>query len=99
VQEVHVEPVDRRGELRERVQLRLPRPPVEAAAPVVGQLAQLLDRHAPAPAVAGQLGRPPGTGQTVAQVVEVGVGDVDPERRHADHRRSQLGQDLSQLTA
>ena len=54
--------------------------PVVARPPVLGQLLQVVERHAAAPADAGQLVGPAGAGEPIAQVVEVGLGDVDPER-------------------
>ena len=72
-------PVDRGGELRELVEPSLVSAPVIAGAPVRGQLLQVPQRHPPAPADAGQLVGPAGAGQAVAQVVQVGLGDGDPE--------------------
>ena len=77
---VHVLAVDDGGELREPVQLRLLGAPVVTGAPVGGQVLQVAERHARLPAATGQLGRPAGAGQPLAQVIEVGLRNVDPER-------------------
>jgi hypothetical protein len=80
VQEVDPLAGDAGRELGELVQHRLVLAPIERGAPVLGQLFQVPERHAPAPARAGQLLGPARPGQPVAQVVQVGLGDVDPER-------------------
>src|SRR5262249_931684 len=80
VQEVHVGPIDSGGELREAVQLRLVPPPVVAVAPVGGQLLQVAHRHTAGPVTAGQLAGPAGTGEAVAQVVEIRFRYLDLER-------------------
>jgi hypothetical protein len=80
VEEVDRLAVDGGGELRVLVQPRLVLAPVVAVTPVGGQLLEIVERHPAAPADPGQLVGPAGTGQPVAQVVEVGLGDVDPER-------------------
>jgi hypothetical protein len=79
VDEVHVGAVDRRGELRELVEPRLVPPPVVGGAPVLGQLPQVGERHAVAPADARQLVGPAGAGEAVPQIVQVGLWDVDAE--------------------
>ena len=48
--------------------------PVVARAPVLGQLLDVVERHAVAPPDAGQLVGPAGAGEPVAQVVQVGLG-------------------------
>src|SRR4029453_16400473 len=68
------------GELRVLVEAGFLLAPVVAVGPVAGQLLQVGERHAAAPADAGQLVGPAGAAQPVAQVVQVGLGDVDPER-------------------
>src|ERR687893_1809252 len=93
VQEVDVLTVDLGSELRVGVQPRFPCSPVVAGLPVLDQVLDVVERDAvlparrdgtrlhPSPALLGrQLVRPAGTGQTIAQVVEFGLGDVDPER-------------------
>jgi hypothetical protein len=80
MQEVDRLPVDDGDELRELVQHRLLLAPVEAVGPVAGQLLEVVEGHPPAPADAGQLGGPAGAGQPLAQVVQVLVGNGDPER-------------------
>jgi hypothetical protein len=93
VQEVDVLPVDGGGELRVGVQPRFPCPPVVAGLPVLDQVLHVVERDPvlparrdgtrlhPSPALLGrQLVGPAGAGQTIVQVVEVGLGYVDPER-------------------
>jgi hypothetical protein len=80
MQEVHAGTVDGGGELRVLVELGLVLAPVVAVAPVGGELLEVAERHAAAPADVGQLVGPAGTVQPLAQVVQVGLGDVDPER-------------------
>ena len=79
VQEVDVLAVDGRHELRELVQSGLLDSPVEPVGPVAGQVLQVVQRHAAGPVVVGRVLRPAGAGNPVVQVVEVGLGDVDPE--------------------
>jgi hypothetical protein len=79
VHEVQVQSVDRGGELGELVQARLVRPPVVGGEPVLDQLPQVGERDAVLPAGGGQLLRPAGEGQAVAQVVELGLRDLDPQ--------------------
>ena len=79
VQEVDFLTVDPGRVLRVGVQARLLGTPVEAAAPVLGELAQVADRHPTLPHRPGQAGRPPCPGEAVGQVVEVRLRDVDPE--------------------
>jgi hypothetical protein len=55
--------------------------PVEAVPPVLGQRFQVGDGHAPLPAAGRELLEPAGTGQTLAQVVELSLGDFDAEGR------------------
>jgi len=50
--------------------------PVVAVGPVGGQLLEVAERHPAGPADAGQLVGPAGAVQAVAQVVQVGLGDV-----------------------
>src|SRR5918993_562601 len=93
VQEVDGLPVDGGGELRVGLQLPFPGPPVVAGLPVLDQVLHVVERDAvlparrdgtrlhPSPALLGRkLVGPAGAGQTIVQVVEVGLGDVDPER-------------------
>ena len=79
VQEVDVLAVDGRDELRDLVQPGLLGAPVEAVGPVAGQVLQVVQGYAAGPVVAGRVLRPAGPGDPVVQVVEVGLGDVDPE--------------------
>ena len=80
VREVDVGPVDGGGELRELVEPGLLLAPVVAVGPVGGQLLEVTEGDAAGPPDAGQLVGPAGAVQPVAQVVQVGLGDVDPER-------------------
>jgi len=61
------------------VELRLLRAPVVLRVPVPGELLQAAQRYAAAPPHAGQLAGPPGAGEPAAQVVNVGLGDLDAE--------------------
>jgi hypothetical protein len=79
VQEVDVLPVDGGGELGELVELTLVLAPVVRRTPVLGQLLQIVQRDTTFPADAGYLARPPGAGQPLGQVVQVSLGDVNPE--------------------
>src|SRR6185437_13333336 len=89
-QEVDVLAVDLSGELRVRVQLRLPGPPVVPSAPPLDQLLDVAHRDAVLPTgrhgagrrrlVRGQFLRPPGPGQSLLETVELGLRDVNPER-------------------
>jgi hypothetical protein len=77
---VHVLVLDDGDELRELIQLRLVGAPVVMSAPVCGQIFEVVQRYAGLPAGTGQLGWPACAGQPLAQVIEVGLRDVDPER-------------------
>jgi hypothetical protein len=72
--------IDGGGELGVPVEPGLPGPPVVPVGPVAGQLLQVPEGHAAGPAHAGQLVRPAGPGQPLAQVVQLGLGDLDAER-------------------
>ena len=114
VHEVDGLAVDRRREVRMDVEVGFDRPPVELAAPAVDEVADVAAGNPVLPArlddAAGrqalQLGRWELVGETGsfepgAQVVEIGLGDVDVERvdagvggrvhRHGAHRTNQLG--------
>ncbi len=80
VQEVDVLAVDLGGELGEFVEFRLRLAPVEAVGPVRGQGLEVVGRHPPAPAGAGDLAAPAGARQPVVQVVELVLRDVDAVR-------------------
>jgi hypothetical protein len=73
VDEVNVEPVDPRDELRERIELRLRLPPVVVRAPVADELLQLGELRALRPVGDGLLVRPARGGNAPAQVVERGL--------------------------
>jgi hypothetical protein len=70
----------------EAVQVHLGGAPVVGRTPVVGQALQVAERDSAAPADAGQLFGPARSGQAVAQIVEVGLGDVDAERPNSGSR-------------
>jgi hypothetical protein len=81
VQEVDVLPVDSRGELRKLVELGLVLAPVVAGAPVLGQFFQIACRDPAIPADPVDLAGPPDAGQSVAEVIQVFLRDVDSERQ------------------
>jgi hypothetical protein len=84
VDDVECLAVDDRRELFVLVELRLLRTPVEPVAPVLGELLQVHQRDAAAEVgaiVSARHGdRPARVRQPVAQVVDVGLRDVDVER-------------------
>ena len=67
-------------ELRERVEPRLLRAPVVLVAPVGDELLEVVARDAPLPADARAARAASASGEPLAQVLEVGVGDRDVER-------------------
>ena len=79
VQEMHVDVVQRRLELRERVQPRLLGAPVETAAPVLDQAAQVIDVRAVFPGLAGRLIGESRARETFAQIGNRRVRDVQAE--------------------
>src|SRR6185312_5258415 len=79
VQEVDPLAVDLGRELRVTIELRLLGAPVVARAPVPGQLLQVAQRYAAGPPNAGQFAGPAGPGQTLVQVIDVSLGDLDAE--------------------
>ena len=90
VQEVDRLAVDRGGELREPVERRLVLPPVVLGSPILGQVLQVPERHAPAPPGVGRLVGPTGAGEPLLEIVDVPLGNFDPERTD---RRRRSGQD------
>jgi hypothetical protein len=80
VQEVHVDPVERRLELREGVEPRLLRPPVEARTPVLDELAQVADIGAVGPRLSRRLVGEARARETLAQIGDRLFGDVQSER-------------------
>src|SRR5205085_2995731 len=76
------------AELRERVELGLAAAPVVAAAPVLAQVARVVERDALGPAADRRGLGPAGAGEPVAQVGQVGLGHLDPERAHGRDRRA-----------
>jgi hypothetical protein len=79
VDEVQVDARQRHGELRESVQRRLLRAPVETVAPVLDQRLQVAHARSGGPGLARRLVRPARASQPRAQVVEHGVGDAQRE--------------------
>ncbi len=77
---VQVDAVQRDAELREGVEHRLLPPPVEPGAPVLHEAAQAGDVGAEFPGFAGRLIRVAGAGEALAQIGNVGVGNVQRER-------------------
>ena len=55
VEEVNRLPVDDGGELREGVELRLLRPPIELGSPIVEEILQVVAGNTAAPATSGEL--------------------------------------------
>jgi hypothetical protein len=90
VEEVDPEPVDLDPELRERVQARLGCAPVVLVCPVGAQLLQVAERDALRPVLDWLAFRPAGAPEAVAQVVELGVGNLDAERRDRIGHRASL---------
>ena len=84
VEEVHRLAVDRRRELRVGVEPGLLVAPVEGRAPVVDELAHVLERDAVVPVGAGQLIGPAHPGQACLEVVEVGLRQLGPERSSSE---------------
>ena len=79
VDEVDVEPVDLRHELREGVQLCLTLPPVVVGAPVADELLELRQLHALRPVGDRFLVRPAGRRDASAEVDELLLRNVDAE--------------------
>jgi hypothetical protein len=79
MEEVHGGPVDGGGELGVLVELGFVLAPVIAGPPVVGQVLEVVEGDAAGPAEAGELVGPAGPGQSLVEVVQVGLGDLDPE--------------------
>ena len=80
VDELDVEPVDSRDELRKTVQFRLHLSPVIVRAPVANELLQLGQLRALRPIGDGFLVGPSRGDHAAAKVVERGLGYVDRER-------------------
>ena len=96
VDEVDRLAVDARAEVLELVEPRLLRAPVVLVAPVLDQLAQVVDRDPVLPARALDLVREAGPRQPAAQVVEDRVVDADLEP--LDRRRSWRGRHAASPT-
>jgi hypothetical protein len=65
--------------LGELVELSLVHAPVVRRSPVLGQILYVVQRDPAVPADARHLARPPSAVQPVGQVIEVGLGNFDPE--------------------
>src|SRR5579859_3941331 len=79
---MHLHAVDLGQEVRELVHPRLGGAPVEAGAPVLGELLDVAQRRAAAPAHAGHLVGPAGGREPLLQVIELRLRDVDLELAH-----------------
>src|SRR5260221_8334505 len=79
MQKVNRLSIDYRGELRQLVQPSLVFPPIVAVAPIAGQTFQIVHRHSAAPAGAGQLSRPSGACQSLAQAGQFAIRYADSE--------------------
>src|SRR5438045_8169801 len=80
MQAVNALPVDLGDELGVGVEPRFGGAPVIPRAPVLGQFLQVGKRYSAGPVSGGQLAGPAGAGEPVAQVVHVGLADLDAER-------------------
>src|SRR5690348_975615 len=82
VNEVNVEAVDRRDELRQAVELRLDPAPVVISLPVARQLFHRRQLHALRRIVDVFLFGPTSSGNASTQIVECGEWEVDAERTY-----------------
>ncbi len=80
VDEMQVDAADRHRELPEAVELGFPGAPVEACAPVVGKLLRVRHAGSGRPRLQRRLVGPARAREAVAQVGDVGVGDLEGER-------------------
>ena len=80
VDEVDRDAVDLGGELWELIESPLVLPPVVGSAPVLGQLPQVTNLHAVVPPGAGDLLGPARPGQSILEIHDHGLLDVDLER-------------------
>ena len=87
VQEVDLEPVERRAELRQRVQPCLGSAPVVLLGPVSAQVLQVGERDALRPVCDGLPFWPSGSGEARLEVVQVSLGDRDRYRPIVDSLR------------
>src|ERR687898_1077119 len=78
-------------ELREPCQRLLATAPVVPVLPVRAEAAQPVDGHTLAPVGHGRRLRPPGPGETLAEIVELVVADVEAERGHGVGHGRTLG--------
>ena len=82
VDEVNIEPVDRRDELRQGIELRLHLPPVVVRAPVANEFLELRELHALRPICDGLLFGPPRRQHALAKVRRA----LRPEYRRGTER-------------
>src|SRR5260370_32326113 len=94
MQEVNRLPIDFGRELRELVQLSLVFSPIVAVSPIIGQILQIGSRYSAAPTGAGQLCRPSGASQPVAQVGQFTIRYIDSEGMNALPQYLSVGHDF-----
>ena len=80
VEKVQVDAMQRHLELRECVEARFLRAPVEAAASVLHQLLQIRDARAVRPGLTGRLIWKPSARETLAQIADRAIRNVQSER-------------------
>ena len=85
--EVDVEPVDVRRELIELIETTFRGAPVEAVAPIAHELFQIREVRAVVPVRVGDLTRETRAPESILQVGQDGIGDVDLERNDRILRR------------
>jgi hypothetical protein len=83
VDEVDVQSVDFRRELRQRVQLRLDRAPVIVGGPVARERLQRIELHALGTVCDELLGGPARRRDAAAQIRDLLLGNLDAERLNA----------------
>src|SRR5215208_1818121 len=80
--------VDLGRELGEGVQTCFLLPPIESGAPILGKTSQVVERHAAAPSAFWELIGPAGLGQTVVELFQGVVGNLDAKGADCAHRIS-----------
>jgi hypothetical protein len=83
MEEVHGLPLDRRGELRILVELRLVFSPVIVGLPILGQLLLVIRGHSPTPPRAGSFVGPSGVGESLFEVVHGFLRNRDAEGEYS----------------
>ena len=89
VQEMDAEPVDRGHELGHDVQPRLSGAPIVGVEPVAAEIPQVAERDPLRPVLDGLRLRPAGAPEPLTEVVQRGLGYVDPERPQRLRRGAQ----------